>query len=207
MPVDWQKISLMFFISVYWANTWNIEKNEGLVHFLSPANKVWGKVIFYTCLSVILFTGGEYLGRYPPGPGTPPHQVHPPDQVHPRDQVHSPGPGTPPGTRYTHLWPGTPPRDQVHPTGTRYTPGPDTPGTRYTPQSRYPPGAGTPRSRHTPPTRHPSGTAHAGRYGLRAGGTHPTGMHSCFKGLHRLRTPRIKHGSKLLIKLSVRSET
>ena len=48
---------------------------------------------------VILFTGGEYLTRYPP----------------PRDQVHPPGPGTPPRTRYTPRGPGTPP-------WTRYTP-------------------------------------------------------------------------------------
>ena len=30
------------------------------------------RLCFYTCLSVFLFTVGEYLGRYPPG------QVHPP---------------------------------------------------------------------------------------------------------------------------------
>ena len=62
---------------------------------LPPANEVWGKVIFLH-LFLILFRG-EYLGRYPPGPGTPP------------------------GTRYT------PPPDQVHPPRTRYPPG------RYTP--------------------------------------------------------------------------
>ena len=43
-----------------------------------------------------------------------------------------------------------------------------------TPRSRHPPGAGTPQE-HTPP-----GAVHAGRYGLQAGGMHPTGMHSCF---------------------------
>ena len=43
-----------------------------------------------------------------------------------------------------------------------------------------------PKSRHTPPgSRHPPradtpGTEHAGRYGQRAGGTHPTGMQSCY---------------------------
>ena len=30
------------------------------------------RLCFYTCLSVILFTGGEYLGRYPPRAGIPP---------------------------------------------------------------------------------------------------------------------------------------
>ena len=29
----------------------------------------------------------------------------------------------------------------------------------------------------------PSGTVHAGRYGQQAGGTHPTGMHSCLKDI------------------------
>ena len=53
--------------------------------------------------------------------------------------------------------PGTPP-------GTRYTP-----LTRYTPQDQVPPRPGT-----TPP-----GAEHAGRYGQRADGTHPTGMQSC----------------------------
>ena len=42
---------------------------------------------------------------------------------------------------------------------------------------RYPPGSGTP-----PPDQvHPPGAVHAGRYGQQAGGTHPTGMHSCLK--------------------------
>ena len=61
----------------------------------------------------------------------------------------------PPGARYTPQ--------------TRYTP----PGTRYTPQDQvHPPHRpGTPQTRYTPPG--------PGRYGLRAGGTHPTGMHSC----------------------------
>ena len=31
----------------------------------------------------------------------------------------------------------------------------------------------------TPRSRHPPATEHAGRYGQRAGGTHPTGMQSC----------------------------
>ena len=80
-------------------------------------------------------------------------------------QAHPPGPGTPPRTRYTSPGPGTPPR-------TRYTP-----GTRYTPQDWvHPPG-----TRYTPRDQvHPLGAVHAGRYGPPAGGTHPTGMHSCF---------------------------
>ena len=43
-----------------------------------------------------------------------------------------------------------------------------------------PPRPGTlPDQAHTPQTRHPPGTEHAGRYGQRADGTHPTGMQSC----------------------------
>ena len=39
----------------------------------------------------------------------------------------------------------------------------------------HPPWAGTHPWAGTPP-----GAVHAGRYGQQAGGTHPTGMHSCF---------------------------
>ena len=38
-----------------------------------------------------------------------------------------------------------------------------------------------PQSRHPPP-----GAEHAGRYGQRAGGTHPTGMQSCLLSFHIL---------------------
>ena len=62
---------------------------------LPPANEVWGKVIFLH-LFVILFTGGEYLGRYNPW-----------DQVPPQDQVHS----LPTQTRNTP----TPPGPATHP--------------------------------------------------------------------------------------------
>ena len=50
--------------------------------------------------------------------------------------------------------------------------GADTP-----PRSRRPPKELTPPSR----SRHPPGAVHAGRYGHQAGGTHPTGMHTCWK--------------------------
>ena len=68
-------------------------------------------------------------------------------------------------TRYT-------PQDQVHPQ-TRYTPQTRyLPGTRYTPQDQvHPPGPRYPPQDQV----HPPGP---GRYGLRAGGTHPTGMQS-----------------------------
>ena len=92
---------------------------------LLPSATKLRRLCFYTCLSVILFTGGV-PGQVPPG------QVHRPGR-------YTPGPGTPLGTRYT------PP-----PPGTRYTPlppGPGTPPGRYTPspRTRYPlPGPGTP---------------------------------------------------------------
>ena len=43
-----------------------------------------------------------------------------------------------------------------------------------TPEEQTPP----PQSRHTPPS-----AEHAGRYGQHAGGTHPTGMQSCFDAI------------------------
>ena len=123
--------------------------------FLPPANEVWGNVIFLH-LSVILFTGGGSTWA-----GTPPRQVHPPG-------------------RYTPL-PG-----QVHPLG-RYNPPAGTPWGGKLPWAGTPPQAGTSPGRYTPGQVHtppwtgtlPPGALHAGRYGQQAGGTHPTGMHSC----------------------------
>ena len=126
-------------------------------------------------------------GRYTPQTW----QVHPPGTR----QVHLPGPGRytpPPGTRQVHPQDqaGTPPWDQVHPLSrTRYPPGPGryTPWTRQIhPQTRQvpprdqagtPPGPGT----HPPPGRYPPPLGkQIPAYGKRAGGTHPTGMHSCY---------------------------
>ena len=67
--------------------------------YLPSATKL-RRLCFYTCLSVILFTEGEYHGRYPS------EQVHP-HHVHPREQV-CPRAGTCP-SKYN---PG-----QVHPQG------------------------------------------------------------------------------------------
>ena len=71
--------------------------------------------------------------------------------------------GTPLG-RYT-LLAGTPPW-QVHPRHVHPQAG--------TPPGQVHPPAGTPHQQV-----HPLGEVHAGRYGQQAGGTHPTGMHSC----------------------------
>ena len=58
---------------------------------------------------------------------------------------------------------------------------PPPPGSRHPqPPRPDPPGADT----HTPQSRHPPGADHPRKqtpaYGLRAAGTHPTGMHSCW---------------------------
>ena len=126
----------------------------------------WGKVMFLQ-VCVILFTGGECLTRYPPQDQVPPRARYPPGTRYPPlgpgtppRTRYPPGPGTPPWARYPSPGPGTPPRHQVHPPG---------PGT--------PPAPGTPPRDQVPPPG-------PGRYGLRAGGTHPTGMHSCFN--HKL---------------------
>ena len=73
-----------------------------------------------------------------------------------------------------------PPWEQTPPLGA------DPPGSRRPPGSRQPPGAeppqeqAPPRSRASPGADTPLGADtpqyHAGRYGQRAGGTHPTGM-------------------------------
>ena len=103
--------------------------------------------VMFLHLSVILFTGGGYLGRYPSWTGTPSRADTPPR------------PGTPLG-RYTPRT-GTPARPGTPPG--RYTPG------RYTPRTRYTPRAGKPPRDQV----HPLGADTA----TVADGTHPTGMH------------------------------
>ena len=79
------------------------------------------------------------------------------------------------------------PREQTHPLGAappQQTPSPraDTPPPREQtpPQNRHPPGTRhTPREQKPPRPPPPPGAQFAGRYGQRAGGTHPTGMQSC----------------------------
>ena len=70
---------------------------------------------------------------------------------------------TPPWSRHPQ---SRHPQEQTPPHRTKYTP-----GTKYTPRTKYIPlGPGTsPPGKQTP------------TYGQRAAGTHPTGMHSCFK--------------------------
>ena len=48
-----------------------------------------------------------------------------------------------------------------------------------TPRDQTPPGADTPQDQ-TPPDQTPSPGKQTPAYGIRAAGTHPTGMHSCF---------------------------
>ena len=90
-----------------------------------------------------------------------------------------------------------PPPQQTPPLGPD-PPRPDTP-----PGADLPPRADTPRSRHLPRGRHPLRSRHPSRadtprsrhppeqqtseYGLRAAGTHPTGMHSCSVILFQLK--------------------
>ena len=112
-------------------------------------NEVGARLCFYRC--VWFCSQG--------GVGTPPQTWYTP-----RDQVHTPpGPDTPPGTRYTPHTRHTR-QDQVHPP----TRCPTSPWTRYPPWDQLQP----PPPGHVLPQ-------HAGRYGLRAGGTHPTGMQYC----------------------------
>ena len=94
-----------------------------------------------------------------------------------------------------------------------YNPNPGTrgrtplPGTR----GRHPPGI---RGRR-PGSRHPPCTVHAGRYGQQAGGTHPTGMHTCFSVKNKIllyhekycRLSRICQNSEIKLLLCVLTQT
>ena len=167
-------------------------------------NEVVGKVMF---LQVCVCPQGGgclpqcMLGCHTPGPGRHPLPLPPWDQGDP------PGPGRPLWTRQTpwYQWDTpqtrqTPPQDQGDTPQTRQSPQDqgDTPldqadpplpvlgrplGTRETP-----PGPGRPP--HLGPGRHPPDQAEppgkqTPAYGLRAAGTHHTGMHSCLScGLH-----------------------
>ena len=137
---------------------------------------------FHRCLSVHRggFTWAGTPRQVHPRVGTPPRelppwQVHPAGQVHAQRQVQPPLAGTPEG-RYP-TWAGTPPR-QVYPPG-RYPLGRYIPWAGTSPRQVHPP-AGTPWA-GTPPSRqiHPLNGPLLG-YGQQAGGTHPTGMHSCY---------------------------
>ena len=82
----------------------------------------FAKVMFYTCLSVILFTGGKYLGKYTPSQVLPPGRYPPSRQVHPRLGRYTPRAGTPlPGRCIPRRGRYTPPRAGT-PLPSRYTP-------------------------------------------------------------------------------------
>ena len=157
-----------------WANCVSLHHFSFFSVFLPPANKIC-ESCFYTCLSVTLFTGGEYLVRY-----TPPRQVHPRTRYNPGTS-YTPQAGNP--WDQAHPQAGTPP-DQAHPSGrdtqrTRYT----LPRTRYTlcnqvnplgrsPQDQVPPPQDQvhPLGRCTPPGQIPPG-----RFPRGAGTPPPTG--------------------------------
>ena len=129
-----------------------------------PAATKLGQGYFFT--GVCLSTGGvlpQCMLTYPPREQTP-RTRHPlgPDPPgpgrHPPDQADT----TPPRTRQT-----PPPQDQAD---TPPRPGRHPPQTRQTPPA---PGRHPPRTRQDPPRKQTT------EYGLRAAGTHPTGMHSC----------------------------
>ena len=125
-----------------------------LFYIFTGRNEVVAKVMFlHVC--VILFTGGVS------GQGAPPlRQGDPPGRETPWDQT---------------------PLEQTPPQAGR-----PTPGTRHPPEQTPPPWEQTPPRADTPPgSRHPpqsrSPRKQTPAYDLRAAGTHPTGMHSCFQ--------------------------
>ena len=97
--------------------------NRGVELVVTVRNEVAKIMFLHLSFSHSVHRGeGEYLGRYPPGPGTPPGQGrYTPRQVHHPPEPGTPRAGTPPGQgRYTP-WDQVHPQDQVHPPG-RYTP-------------------------------------------------------------------------------------
>ena len=74
------------------------------------------------------------------------------------------------------IWAGTPPWTGNPPPPGQVHPQAGTPPSQvHTPWQGTPPWVGT-----------PLGAVHAGRYGQQAGGTHPTGMYSCYIGVIKL---------------------
>ena len=122
-----------------------ISRTHKTLQIFTARKRSLRRLCFYTCLSVILFTGGKYLGRYPPRAGAP-------RQVHPQA-------GTPPcaGTcpRQVHTLPGRYTPRQVHPNRA------GTPSRQVHPPSPWAgiPRAGTLPQQGTPPGRY---TAQAG---------------------------------------------
>ena len=122
---------------------------------LPPAKRSLRRLCFYTCLSFILFTGGGRGGWYPSMQwANPPPDGEPPPSP-PQMENHHPPPldGEPPlGGE-----PPPPPGMENHP------PSPPEWRTTTTP----------PRMENPPRDGEPPPDGHC------AGGTHPTGMHSC----------------------------
>ena len=106
------------------------------------------RLCFYTCLSVILFTGGVSASVHaqihtPPGADTPLEQIHPEQTPHPQSRH-------PPGLEQTHPQSRHP--QSRHPLGAD------------TPQSRHLPGADTPLELTLPWSRHPPLCSASGRH-------------------------------------------
>ena len=141
-------------------------------NFYRP-QRSWGKVMFLQA-SVILSTGVG-LPQCMLGYHTPPRSRHRPGADTPLG-AHTLQSRHPPRSRHSP-WEETPPWSTPPP---KQTPPPE--------QTPPPPGADT-TWEQTPP-----GAEHAGRYGQHAGGTHPTGMQSCFmifihfKGIFQVKT-------------------
>ena len=167
---------MVYFIAKPHALKFYPRKLKCSLRYLPPATKL-GQGYVFTGICDSVNRGVVCLSAYW---DTNPWSRHPradtPWSRHP--QEHTP--------QSRHPWEQTPPRSR-HPLEQTPLPQEQTPpGSRHpqeqTPLSRHPPpGADTPSPREQTP---PPGAEHAGRYGQRAGGTHPTGMQSCFISHH-----------------------
>ena len=138
-----------------------------------------GQGYVFTRVCDSVHRGGLRAGRPPWTRENPPSKEEPPWAGKPPGPGRTPRAGKPPQTRDQ----GEPPHppDQADPPGTRQTPPPDQADT---------PGKQTPE------------------YGLRAAGTHPTGMYSCFllyssRSLSRSRAVCISHYEDFFKNLSI----
>ena len=94
------------------------------------------------------------------------HSVHKGMFAFVHDRIHIPQEQTPPREQ-------TPPPRTRHPPGSRHPRGPDTP------EDQTPTRADTNQEQTPPRSRHNPCAFHAGISGQQAGGTQPTGMHTC----------------------------
>ena len=141
--------------------------------FITARKTKFAKVMFSQSVHWRGVSAPLHAGIHTPlGADTP--QSRPPGRRHPPG-ANTPQEKTPPGADTPQE--KTLPRSRHPPPSSRHDPRSRHPQSRNPPRPETPPLANTPLGADTPP---PPPTVHAGRYGQQVGGTHPTGMHTCY---------------------------